>query len=150
MKIEKLAQLLHEAAYEVLKQKKQKCRYHDYTKNGDDLECENGMVDRYLVWGGVKETGKQCPRCKGTGLEPFTPWNELEEYERKNYWTQAAFIHDHLLVPMFDKIEKATTNLGKYLNDDNGEDISLGQDVLNILAGILDLGEKNEAITQTK
>lgn len=136
MDVEKLAELFHEASYEVDKQNKKKCTYNDYTKNGVEIWCENGEV--YRDAGGFgRSNDEKCPRCKGTGLEPYTEWNDLDEKTRENYRIQAQFINDKLLLPMFEKVVKACLNLGKCLDDNNSEVIYLGQDVGNVLAEVI-------------
>jgi hypothetical protein len=86
MDVETLAKLLHKAS-----ENNRKCRYHDWI-NGVEVYCD-GEGNVWRDAGGFgRDNNEKCPRCKGTGLEPFFEWNDITEIQRENYRIQARFI----------------------------------------------------------
>lgn len=86
--VEELAKILHDAGREAVEKGKvvmrKKCTYTkafkgDSVLNTGTLVCHAGFLDEELLEGSALiPSGKKCPRCNGSGFEPFLTWDGVK------------------------------------------------------------------------
>jgi hypothetical protein len=104
MNVEKFAKMLHESGREPVEKGKvlnpMKCTNIYGGNRSICLGGELHLIVRIYMNGHVKTkaTGEKCPRCNGTGLEPFIDWNSLTTNVQEGRAMQAQFIDNKVIV----------------------------------------------------
>lgn len=110
VKIEDFAKLIHDADREAVEKGKMLMRKKcSYVHSVMSIFCEEGELykgdDFY-----AKATGETCPRCNGTGFEPFLSWNEITDDAMEGRRIQARFIDGKVIVVNNELVRAAVVN----------------------------------------
>lgn len=154
MDVETIAKMLHEAGRAAVEKGHVVNRKECTNRSGlNNVICAHGMllfIVRIYANGRVKtrETGETCPRCKGTGYEPFLEWNEITEEAREGRRDQARYLLPILVEPLEKKIaELEGKTIQAILKDDEEKkvvDLPLTDGQVNDLHSRIHVAKKNE------
>jgi len=139
MDIEELSRILHDGNKKAVEQgsvlSRKKCTYvlpmvnpvvygERYICDGGELfhaqGCDDGICTKTRL-------GKKCPRCGGSGFEPFLTWDEITDEAREGRRIQANHVNDAVILPLEneiheleERIHQLIDELKKYKTDDSG------------------------------
>jgi hypothetical protein len=106
MDIEKLARILHDSGREAVERgkllNKASCKNNDVSSRLVCIDGDLHSITRFYMNGRLKTraTGEKCPRCNGTGYEPFLEWAEITDEAREGRLIQARYINEKVIEPL--------------------------------------------------
>jgi hypothetical protein len=100
---EELARMFYESGREIVENSGRKdrdvCSYRVQDEHGHVIVCDGGgLWDRMHDGALYRRKGEVCPRCGGTGIEPFLSWDELSGDARESWRIRARYLLERVSV----------------------------------------------------